>query len=141
MFNNKKKSASQEAHNARNHVAEGTTLKGSIDSPGGLRIDGKVEGEIDSIGKLVIGEKGLVDGNIRCKDAEIEGKIKGNITSSGLLYLKESAQVEGDISAHHMKMDPGAVFNGVSDMKAASQKAPSLNGEKKQSEKSKAKAG
>lgn len=132
MFKNSKKEA-EEAINARNHVAQGTTVKGSLESQGGLRIDGVVDGQIDSIGKLVIGEKGLVKGQVTCKDAEIEGTVSGNINSSGLLYLKATAVVEGDITSHLMKMDPGAVFNGNNDMKSASQKAPSLNGQNSKS--------
>ena len=128
MFKNSKKEA-DEAINARNHVAHGTTVKGSLESQGGLRIDGVFEGEVEAIGKLVIGEKGLVKGQITCKDAEIEGTVTGNINSSGLLYLKATSKIEGDITAHQMKMDPGSVFIGNSDMKSASQKAPSLNGQ------------
>lgn len=127
MFKNSKKEA-DEAINARNHVAHGTTLKGSLESQGGLRVDGVVDGEIEAIGKLVIGEKGFVKGQITCKDAEIEGTITGNINASGLLYLKATAHVEGDITVHQMKMDPGAIFIGNNDMKSASQKAPSVNG-------------
>jgi len=131
MFNKKK--SNEEAIDARNHVAQGTLVKGSLESQGGLRIDGKVEGEIESIGKLVIGEKGEVVGQITCKDAEIEGKVKGNLNSSGLLYLKATAFVEGDITSHSMKMDPGAVFIGNSDMRSANQQAPTtaVNGQAK----------
>ncbi|MBI1183841.1 polymer-forming cytoskeletal protein [bacterium] len=143
MFNKAKRS-SEEAIDARNHVAAGTLLKGTIESQGGLRIDGRIEGEVEAIGKLVIGEKGEIKGNITCKDAEIEGKVNGNINSSGLLYLKQSAVIHGDITAHLIKMDPGAVFIGQSDMRSASQQAPSLNGQKVNNEKvnkdSKAKA-
>lgn len=133
MFNKSKKEA-EEALHARNHVAQGTNLKGTIESQGGLRIDGKVDGEIDAVGKLVIGEKGEVKGLIKCKDAEIEGSIKGNINSSGLLYLKATARIEGDITTHQIKMDPGAVFIGNCDMNSANQKAHSLNGQSKKGE-------
>lgn len=129
MFNNSKKA--EEAVNARNHIGQGTTVKGAIESSGGLRIDGRLEGEIEATGKLVIGEKGEVDGKITCKDAEVEGSIKGSINSSGLLYLKSTAQVEGEIYAHQVKTDPGAIVNGTIDMQSARQKTPSVNGQSK----------
>ncbi|MBI3142831.1 MAG: polymer-forming cytoskeletal protein [Bacteroidetes bacterium] len=127
MFSNKKKENS-EALDARNHVAQGTLMKGTLTSQGGLRIDGKVEGDIEAIGKLVIGEKGEVIGNITCKDAEIEGKVSGTINSSGLIYFKPTATMEGELSAHSMKMDPGAVYIGSLDMRSAKQNAAQLNG-------------
>ena len=129
MFNNSKKA--EEAVNARNHIGQGTHIEGSIESSGGLRIDGSLKGEIEATGKLVIGEKGQVKGKITCKDAEIEGQISGSINSSGLLYFKSTAQVEGEIYAHQVKTDPGAVINGTIDMQSARQQTPSVNGKAK----------
>lgn len=126
----KKAKANEDVNNARNHVATGTTVKGDIESSGGLRVDGKIIGNIDTVGKLVIGEKGEVKGNITCKDAEFEGTVKGNVNASGLLYLKESAKLEGDLSVHQLRIDSGAVYNGNCDMKSVSQQSPTLNGQK-----------
>mgnify|MGYP000707636229 CR=1 FL=1 len=119
MFNSKSKKETEEAIDERNHVAHGTYLKGSLESQGGLRIDGVVEGQIEALGKLVLGEKGEVKGDIKCKDAEIEGTVTGNITSTGLLYLKQSAKVQGDITSNQLKTDYGAIFIGRSEMKGA----------------------
>lgn len=129
MFNNSKKA--EEAVNARNHIGQGTIVKGAIESSGGLRIDGRLEGEIEATGKLVIGEKGEVEGKITCSDAEVEGMIKGSIKSSGLLYLKATARVEGEVFANQMKTDPGAIINGTIDMQSNRQQTPSLNGKSK----------
>ena len=56
MFGNNGKKQNEEAINARNHIAQGTTIKGTLVSSGGLRIDGEFEGDITAEGKLVIGE-------------------------------------------------------------------------------------
>ena len=126
-----KKSNNEDIHNSRNHIAHGTTLRGTIEASGGLRIDGKVEGDVIAVGKLVIGDKGRIDGTINCKDAEIEGTVNGNITASGLLYFKATARVIGDIDANQMKIDPGARHNGHMNIKVEAQSTPELNGKQK----------
>ena len=133
-----KKSNQEDIQNSRNHIANGTSLRGTIEASGGLRIDGKVEGDVIAIGKLVIGEKGRIEGTINCKDAEVEGTVNGNISASGLLYFKATARVIGNIDANQMKIDPGARHNGHMNIKVEAEAAPELNGKQKSKAGSKA---
>ena len=55
-------------HNA---LAAGTTIKGNIITETDFRLDGKVEGDISCNGKIVIGPKGSVTGNIVSENADI----------------------------------------------------------------------
>ena len=59
-------------HNA---LAAGTTIKGNIITETDFRLDGKVEGDISCNGKIVIGPKGSVTGNIVSENAEILGEV------------------------------------------------------------------
>ena len=104
------------APGAHNTLAEGTILKGEIKAEEDFRIDGVVEGTINCSGKIVIGTKGSVTGQINCVHAELMGKLKGTIKTSGALVLKSTGVYTGDAYAKTMEIEPGALFNGTCTM-------------------------
>ncbi len=91
----------------------GTEFKGKVIFQGTLRIDGKVEGEIDGNDKLFIGESGLVNGIIRASNITISGKVKGDIRASEKLTLKSGCEVRGTIFSKAIIVEEGAIFNGT----------------------------
>lgn len=97
---------------AINIISEGTSIKGDISSTGDIRIDGTLKGNIQSKGRLVIGPKGKVEGEINCNNVEISGYIKGKIKVLELLNMKSSAKVYGEIVAGKLAVEPGSVFTG-----------------------------
>lgn len=99
-----------------NIINEGTLIKGDITAGGDIRIDGELTGNIEAKGKLVIGPKGKVDGQVNCSNIEVSGYIKGKITVSELLTMKSSAQIFGDIIAGKLAVEPGSVFTGTCTM-------------------------
>ena len=103
---------------ARNRLGQSTSIKGDIQSDGNFRIDGKLEGTIETKGKVVIGASGLVTGDVICSHADIEGTIKGRVKVSELLSLKSTAKIHGDISTDKLSIEPGAVFTGTCQMGA-----------------------
>ena len=95
-----------------NIIGLGTKVVGDIDTNGDLRIDGVIEGNIVSKGKLVLGSAGSIKGTIKCVNAEISGSFEGKIEVSELLSLKSSAVFKGEMSVNKLSIEPGAVFNG-----------------------------
>ena len=91
MFNQKTKSdISSEAPvqpSGASIIAAGTTVKGDISSTGDIRIDGTLQGNVQSTAKVVIGANGVVDGDISGQQADIMGKINGTIKVKELLQL------------------------------------------------------
>ena len=104
------------APGVHNTLAEGTILKGEIKAEEDFRIDGIVEGIINCNGKIVIGAKGSVNGQINCVNAELMGKLQGTIRTTETLVLKSTAVYSGDAYARTMEIEPGAVFNGTCTM-------------------------
>lgn len=97
-------------HNA---LAAGTTIKGNIITETDFRLDGKVEGDISCNGKIVIGPKGSVTGNIVSENAEILGEVDGSVKVSAKLILKSTAIIKGDIYTQSLEIEPNARFNGA----------------------------
>ena len=92
-------------------IDKSTILKGSINAQTDIRIDGKLEGDVETIGKVIIGKEASVNGKIICTNADIEGSFKGNLTVSGTLTLKTGSNVEGEVHVQKLVVDSGAIFN------------------------------
>ena len=117
MFNNKQEEKlAQEASNISNTIGKGTTLNGSIETYGNLRIEGKVHGDITAKSKVVIGKSAYIEGNILAQNADIEGEVKGKVEIGDILVLKPTAKIHGDILTNKLIVESGAQFNGQSKM-------------------------
>ena len=103
---------------ARNRIGPETIIKGDIISDGNFRIDGTLEGNINTKGKVVVGEKGLIQGEVVCQNADVEGTIKGKLHVVQLLALKSTANIHGDILVDKLSIEPGANFTGTCKMGA-----------------------
>lgn len=101
-----------------NTLATGTTVKGNIITEADFRLDGEVEGDISCNGKIVVGPKGRVVGNIISSNAEILGEVEGSVRVGEKLVLKATANIKGDVYAQSLEIEPNARFNGVCNMSA-----------------------
>tara|TARA_B100000767_G_scaffold15639_1_gene14774 strand:- start:357 stop:866 length:510 start_codon:yes stop_codon:yes gene_type:complete len=88
-----------------------TTLIGTIKTQDDVRIDGVLEGDVETSGKLIIGKEARVKGKILCKNAEIEGVLKGELRASGTLSLRAGCQIKGKIIIQKLIVDSGAILN------------------------------
>ncbi len=95
-----------------NIITVGTLIKGDITASGDFRLDGTLQGNIQLNGKLVVGDSGVVTGNVLCQNANIIGTVNGNLSVKELLSLHTSARVRGDILINKLSIEPGAVFTG-----------------------------
>lgn len=100
------------ANGLHNTLSAATTVKGDIMTDADFRLDGKVDGNVTCKGKIVLGPKGRVTGNIITTNAEILGEVDGTIQVNGKLVLKSSAIIKGDITTKTLEIEPNARFNG-----------------------------
>ena len=102
------------AYNALNN---GSKIIGDIVADKDFRIDGEVQGSITCKGKVVVGQKGFLEGTIVCANAEIVGTVTGDITVSDTLTLRSTAIISGEVKTKTLVVEPQAVFNGTCSMK------------------------
>ena len=100
-----------------NRIEKNTKIKGDIVSEADFRIDGKLDGNVKTSGKVVIGKGGYIHGKVECVNADIEGNFNGELLVSDLLSLKSSAVIEGTVSVAKLSVEPGATFNASCTMK------------------------
>lgn len=104
-------------------IAFGTVIRGTITVEGDLRLDGTAEGDISCKGKMVIGPKGRVKGNVTCSGAVLHGVLEGDIHVTEDLVLKSSCTMQGDIYTCKLEIEPQAKFNGVCNTNSTEKKA------------------
>jgi cytoskeletal protein CcmA (bactofilin family) len=108
----------QDASQTGNRILTGTSIEGELRSDGDMRIDGRVKGQVNIKGKLVVGEKGHIEGEVHCAYANVAGTIKAKMEVSELLTLQASAKLHGDIITNKLAIEPGAEFTGSCSMGA-----------------------
>ena len=111
MFSESKKSKNAAIPNDQNRIAAGTQITGDITGKGCFRIEGTLKGSLKTLGKVVIGEGGYIDGDLECENADVQGKVLGNIKVMNVLTLRGTAKVEGEVTAGSLSIEPGASFN------------------------------
>ena len=118
---------------SQNIISNGTKIVGDLISEGDLRIDGTIEGNLKTPGKVVVGKSGMIKGTLNGTDAHFEGKFSGKLNLSGTLTLKSSAHVEGEVVLGKLEVEPGATFNVTCTMKGAVKEIHSKNERKEPS--------
>lgn len=112
-----KQETTMETSTQQNIIAQGTKIVGDIASQGPFRIDGTVEGNVKTSGKVVVGKSGLIKGTLQGENADFEGKFSGKLILSGTLTLKSTALIEGEVHISKLAVEPGATFNATCSMK------------------------
>lgn len=122
MFNTKTKSEPMAqipaSNSAATMIGAGTTLKGDIQSQQDLRIDGTVIGNVRSAAKIIIGQGGVIEGDLESTQCDVNGKVSGNIRCRELLQLRGESMVTGNLYAGKLQIEPSATFNGQCHMGA-----------------------
>ncbi len=93
-------------------LAQGCHFKGQIEIQGIFRVEGHFEGSISTPEQLVVGKTGVVEGEIKVKNAIIGGKVSGNISAENKIELQSGSHVEGDIRTRRLVIDEGVFFEG-----------------------------
>ena len=101
-----------------NVLGRTSLIRGDLSADGAFRIDGWVEGSVESRSAVVIGESGAVRGNVTGTEIVVAGKIFGNVVCAGHLEILATGKVEGDIDAKSMRIETGGLFRGTSHMKS-----------------------
>ena len=93
-------------------VGEHAKMEGKFDIADSIQIECEIGGELNVSGKLVIGEKGVVNANVQTVDAVIMGQYDGNMVATGNVEITETGRVSGNIQTDSLVISKGGFFNG-----------------------------
>ncbi|HRZ11735.1 MAG TPA: polymer-forming cytoskeletal protein [Kiritimatiellia bacterium] len=104
------------ANASQSVIAPEVEITGTIKTSGSIRIDGKLDGELNCGGDAVIGKSANIKGNLTVNAVSIAGAITGNITARDRIEMKSTARVMGDIKAKRLAVEDGVTFVGKSEV-------------------------
>ena len=120
-------------------IESSTKIVGDIISKADFRIDGNVEGNITTTGKVVVVKSGKITGKLSCYNADISGSISGHILISETLSLMSESYIQGDITTAKLSVEEGAQVDATIVMKTGKQlkavESESANDKKPEAEK------
>ena len=97
-------------------LAEGTKITGKLSFERAVRIDGRFEGEVKSVGKLILGPSAEVDAEIDVGQLEVQGRLRGEVKASQRMLIQDGGLVEANIMTGRLAIEAGAVFRGHCEM-------------------------
>jgi cytoskeletal protein CcmA (bactofilin family) len=110
------KGGSKPHNNIECLIGTGTTVEGSITFAGGLRVDGRVRGDVLAAegkpGTLVLSEQAQIEGEIRVSHVVINGTVVGTVYAAEYVELQPKANVTGDVHYKTLEIQLGAVVQG-----------------------------
>lgn len=97
-------------------IGDGTVIKGNISFSGGLHVDGRIEGSVESSsehgGTLTLSKMGSIHGCINVPTVVIDGEVEGDVSVSERVQLAENARITGNVIYNLIEMAVGAEVNG-----------------------------
>lgn len=131
MFAKRKKRPFIEVTKLSSLIAEDVEIIGDVCFSSGIRIDGRVKGNViarpvegQTRALLVLSEKGHIEGSVNCGDAVINGTVVGDLDIEHFLELQSNSRVSGTIRYEHLQMDVGASVRGQLSARAETRPAP-----------------
>ena len=94
-------------------LGPGSFIKGDIKINGFTRIDGDLDGNLETTGNVIIGNNARIRGNITAKSITvIGGIIQGNINAPESVQLLSDSAVIGDIQTKRFKAEEDVFLLG-----------------------------
>ncbi|HSB48105.1 MAG TPA: polymer-forming cytoskeletal protein [Burkholderiales bacterium] len=110
------KGGSKPHNNIECLIGAGAAVEGSIIFTGGLRVDGRVRGDVIAAdgkpGTLVLSEQAQIEGEIRVSHVVINGTVIGPVHAAEYVELQPKANVTGDVHYKTLEIQLGAVVQG-----------------------------
>ena len=93
-------------------IGKGSAISGNMKVNGFIRIDGDIDGSLETDGNVIVGENARIRGDLTAKSVIIGGIIKVNIKASESVKILAEAAVIGDVLARKVQVDGSAIIHG-----------------------------
>ncbi len=123
MFNSKKKTETVNTGIINTIIGDNSKIEGVLTASESTRIDGLLEGKIISQSTVIVGEHGVVRGDITAIEILVAGTVYGNLKAEERIELTETGRVLGDLVTKTLVIDEGASFKGNCTMEVMEESA------------------
>lgn len=93
-------------------IGSGSFISGDVKINGFIRVDGDVDGKIETQSNIIVGEKARIRGNISASSIIVGGIVIGDILAPKGIKLLSNSTVIGDIATNNLQIEEDVLFNG-----------------------------
>jgi len=93
-------------------IGAGVKVEGTFTAVGDVVVKGHVTGSVETQTNLQLKAGGVIEADIKAKNASIAGELKGNVDVGDKVELAATAQLLGDITCRVLSIEEGATLNG-----------------------------
>ena len=92
-------------------ISQHCTIEGNLLTQNSVKVDGRIQGNLQATGQAIIGEHGLVMGDVHSTDLLVFGRLEGNVRAKAV-HLEPAARIQGAIETETLQMEPGVSYTG-----------------------------
>lgn len=93
-------------------IGAGSSVSGNLKINGFIRVDGDIDGNLETTGKVITGEHSRIRGNIIASSVVAGGIVEGDIVAAERIQLLSTAAVIGDISTRRLEVAENVILHG-----------------------------
>lgn len=102
----------------------GCEVQGDLRFENTFRVHGRFKGTVQSDGRLVVGEGGVVEGVVTVGELSVSGHLEGRVEAARRIEIGANGRVEGEINSPVLVIESGAFFQGQCTMNAETSRPP-----------------
>lgn len=87
-------------------------ISGDLRIAGFVRVDGDIDGNLETTGRIIIGEKARIRGNVTALAAIVGGIIEGDVYAPESIKLMASSSVMGDVMTKKLNLETNCILHG-----------------------------
>lgn len=91
-------------------------IEGDVVFKGGMRIDGRVRGNVHGEGAgclLIVGPNGFIEGQVQADDIVVEGEVRGPVTGTASVLIRSKGKIAGVVTYGRIQMEEGSLVEGL----------------------------
>ncbi|MBQ4378284.1 MAG: polymer-forming cytoskeletal protein [Treponema sp.] len=93
-------------------IGLGSAVSGDVHANGFIRVDGDIDGNLESTGNIIIGDKARINGNINALSIVIGGIVLGDVYAPNGIKLLSTSAVIGNITTRNLEIEENVIFHG-----------------------------
>lgn len=107
-------------------IGAASTIRGNVRGTGNLEVLGRVDGNIQVLGEVVLAEGCHVEGSVRATQLTVQGRVDGDLFGEQALQVQARAVITGELFSPRLSIEAGAELDGKVRTKAPVDNAPDL---------------
>lgn len=105
-------------------IAAGDAFEGKLITTNGVRVQGTVNGTIESKSNIQVDADALVEADVTAENVTIAGTYKGTLNCNGRLEITATGRASGTLETGRILLHEGGFFEGTLHMKPDQPAAP-----------------